>query len=256
MAWTQPQYGGGHRGRRQERPRAHVEQDFGLRRLLGHHGQTAIHAAAGRGQHALCEFLLHHEDGAIHDAASRGGLEDGEENRRSHDVGQIAHHHEGPTGRPRARDKVEIQGVALDDFQVALLGELGAQDGGEPLVAIDGDDLLRRLHEARCQCPEPGADLDHHIVGVKRGRGHNALLRVRIDEKILPQGFPGRKTMPGKQLARAGHGRARGGRAGHDRGNPGSTLRSSPPRSPRLMAQVPASAIMAALSVHSLGVGM
>ena len=234
-----------------------MKQDLGAGRLLDHHRKPAVGAAARWCQHSLREFLLHHENCSVHHLAPSRCLDGRKEHWRGHDVGQVAHHHQRPTGLARGLAKIEFQGVAEHDFEVRPIRELAAQHGRELGVAIDGDDPFRRIGETSSQRSQSRSDLDHHVRGLNLGRGHDAFLHAWVDKKILAQGFLGRKPVTGQELARRRQRRSRLFRdSAHDKGSPGSTLRSSPPRSPRARAQVPASAIMAALSVQSTGVGM
>src|SRR6266511_4386690 len=131
--------------------------------------------------------------------------------------------------------------------------ELTSQHRRHVSVALDRDDPRAAGGEPRREVSEPGAELDDELAGAWRGEPRDLGQDRLVAEEVLAPALLRAEPVLLEQRPRARVAGLRR-RRGHSR-HPGSALRSRPARSPRRSAWVPATAIIAALSVQSWTAG-
>src|SRR5579885_2025304 len=230
-----------------------VLRNFPIQR--GQCAQRAIGVLSGAGAQTLAHFALEHQHHPIDQIARVAELaQDG-----GGDVkGQVADHLDRRTAHHAAQ--IDCEEIRFD--QVGLVCQSPAQPRAKAAVHFDQMQRgNRRGQDALAEDAQSRSDLDHFITRAQVGQRHDAIGNRALHQKVLAAPLTGRDT-GGTQCA---GGRLGGMRAARRRGltfcshaqsgRLASASMSSGSRSPRSRRQLPAIAIIAALSVQYLSDG-
>ena len=165
--------------------RRHAEEALHLRAVGAVDGQGAVRLFPGLRDDAVHGLLLQHD---AHALDGQPALEQAEEHGGRDGIGQVRRHEEVlvPERLLRQRRKVDLERVALDDADVPASLERRLQHGDEPLVDLDGQDLLCAAGQGNGQAPGARADLQHaRAVRLRAVRDARKDLVVR--KEVLPE---------------------------------------------------------------------
>ena len=152
-----------------------------LGRQLEENGDSAVGLGRRAGEEAVGDLPLHHHAPEPDRRQTVDALHD---DRGRDLVGQV--------GDEFRRRRVEIgeidgQGVAEDQLDVLPPGEPLLEMRRESAVDLDGVDERDTVGEIASEHAEPGADLQHDVLGPQTGQAADDAEDVLVDEEMLAE---------------------------------------------------------------------